>query len=84
MALFASWARPIGERFSIEGHVEYIGERTDAFGQTVEAWIQAQPQFRYKVTDNLSIGIEYQFWQNKLGDADTDESAVQALLVWKF
>ncbi len=79
-----SWARPIGQRFSIEGHVEYIGERTDEFGGTVEAWFQAQPQFRWFVSENLAVGIEYQYWMNKLGDDATDESAVQALLVWKF
>ena len=39
---------------------------------------------RYFVNPNVAIGIEYQFWQNKLGDPDTDESTVQALLVWKF
>lgn len=79
-----NWARPIGKKFSIEGHIEYIGSRTNEFGGDVEAWILAQPQFRYYAKENLAIGIEYQYWMNKLGDADTDESAVQALLVWKF
>jgi len=79
-----NWARPIGKKGSIEGHAEYIGERTNEFGGKVEAWILAQPQFRYFVSESVAIGIEYQYWMNKLGDADTDESAAQALLVWKF
>ncbi len=80
-----NWARPFkGGKFSIEGHVEYVGERTNEFGGEVSEWIFAQPQFRYYPRKNLAIGIEYQFWMNKLGDADTDESAVQGLLVWKF
>lgn len=82
-----NWARPfkIGDsNFSIEGHIEYIGERDNEFGGQVESWILAQPQFRWYPRDNIALGIEYQFWQNKLGDAATDESAIQALFVWKF
>lgn len=89
-----NWAYPftIGEqRFSIEGHAEYIGERTNEFGGDVEDWILGQPQFRwdlgnalYDTPDQLFIGTELQYWRNKLGDAATDEFAVQALAVWRF
>ena len=82
-----NWARPfkIGDSsFSIEGHIEYAGERDNEFGGKVESWILAQPQFRWYVRDSVALGIEYQFWQNKLGDGATDESTVQALFVWKF
>ncbi|MCP3962220.1 MAG: nucleoside-binding protein [bacterium] len=80
-----NWARPFKEgKFSIEGHIEYIGERTNEFGGEVSEWVLAQPQFRFYPMENLAIGIEYQYWMNKLGDSETDESAVQALLVWKF
>ncbi|MCP4203055.1 MAG: nucleoside-binding protein [bacterium] len=78
-----NWAYPIGEKGSIEGHMEYIGERTNEFGGNVEAWILAQPQFRYFVSETVAIGIEYQYWMNKLG-SKTDENTAQALLVWKF
>ena len=71
-------------KFSIEGHAEYIGERDNEFGGTVEAWILAQPQFRYYVQSNFAIGVELQYWMNKLGDPDTDETAIQALVVWAF
>lgn len=80
-----NWARPFKDgKFSIEGHMEYIGERTNEFGGKVEAWILAQPQFRIYLNPNFAIGIEYQYWMNKLGDEGTDESTVQGLLVWKF
>ena len=73
-----------GVNFSIEGHAEYIGGRQNEFGGTVESWILAQPQLRWNAHDRLSLGIEYQFWMNKLGDGATDESVVQTLIVWKF
>ena len=80
-----NWKRPFANgKFSIEGHIEYIGSRTNEFGGDVEAWILAQPQFRWYLHPSAAIGIEYQFWQNKLGDGDTDESAIQALFVWAF
>ena len=82
-----NFARPftIGKsNFSIEGHVEFIKGRKDEFGEKVESWILAQPQFRWNPNDHLSVGFEYQFWLNKLGDGATDENTVQALLVWKF
>lgn len=82
-----NFARPfrIGTAdFSIEGHIEYVGERTNELGGKVESWILAQPQLRWHLTDRIAFGIEYQFWMNKLGDRDTDENAVQALFVWNF
>jgi nucleoside-specific outer membrane channel protein Tsx len=89
-----SWAYPfsIGEHsFSIEGHAEYIDERANEFGDTVESWVLLQPQFRYdlgktlfKSDDQLFVGVEWQYWKNKLGDKKTDENAIQALLVWRL
>jgi len=82
-----NFARPfkIGNAdFSIEGHIEYVGERTNEFGGTVESWILAQPQLQWHLNDRIALGIEYQLWMNKLGDRNTDENTVQALLVWEF
>ena len=82
-----NFARPfkIGDAdFSIEGHIEYVGERTNELGGTVESWILAQPQLQWHVSDRIALGIEYQYWMNKLGDGATDENTVQALLVWEF
>ena len=82
-----NFARPFkigGADFSIEGHVEYVGERTNELGGAVDAWVLAQPQLQWHANERIAIGVEYQFWMNKLGDGSTDESAVQALLVWEF
>ena len=82
-----NFARPfkIGTfNFSLKGHIEYIGERDNKIGDKVERWVLAQTQFRWRANDHVSAGIEYQYWMNKLGDKDTDERAVQALLVWRF
>ena len=82
-----NFARPfqIGSaKFSIEGHVEYVGERDNELGGKSKWWILAQPQIRWHTCERIALGIEYQFWTNKLGDPTTDESAVQALFVLKF
>lgn len=72
------------DKWSFAGHIEYIEERDNEFGDTVESWILAQPQIRYHFNDQISAGIEYQLWQNKLGDKEADESATQLLFTWTF
>ena len=68
----------------MEGHIEYIGGRKKRFGDDVRGWLLAQPQLRWNVTGRLSLGMEYQYWMNKLGDGATDENTVLALFVWQF
>jgi nucleoside-specific outer membrane channel protein Tsx len=86
--------------WSLEGHVEYIDGADsvavqrgvgELFDSKRESWVLAQPQLRldlgeilYGAEGQLFVGIEYQYWNNKLGDKDTDESVVQALAVWRF
>ena len=89
-----SWAYPIeigGQKFSFEGHAEYVDGRDNEFGGRVKSWILAQPQFRWDIgnalfgnPDKLFVGTELQYWNNKLGDGATDEFAAQALAVWRF
>ncbi|MCW8093247.1 nucleoside-binding protein [Alteromonas sp. ASW11-130] len=89
-----NWDYPftIGNQFfNFTGHLEYAGSRDNEFGGKVSHWILAQPQLRWDVgqalfnkKNVLFTGIEYQHWQNKLGDDSTDEKAVQFLLVWRF
>jgi hypothetical protein len=78
-----------GQRFSFEGHWEYTGNYGNAFGPQKD-WFLIQPQLRWDVgyaltgkADVVFLGTEYQYWNNKLG-ADLDESAFQALAVWRF
>jgi len=92
--LDVNWAFPftVGkQRFSIEGHGEYIGERRNEHGQTVHDWVLLQPQFRHDLghalghtADRLFIGVEWQYWRNKLGDKETDENVLQALVVLRL
>lgn len=89
-----AWAYPFevgGQAFSIEGHMEYIDGRRNEFGGPVSSWFLAQPQFRWDAgkaffdkPGRFFLGFEYQYWNNKLGDPATDESAVQLLAVWKL
>lgn len=89
-----NFARPLAigdQSFSVEGHAEYIGARDleNVPGES-KAWFLAQPQFRWDAgkmffdkEDNLFLGIEYQYWNNKLG-TNNDENTAQALLVWRL
>lgn len=89
-----NWAYPFSlgnHDFSIQGHVEYVDGRRNEFGGDVSWWVLGQPQFRYDLgktlfdkPEHLFLGVEWQFWINKLGDRDTDENAVQALVVFRL
>ncbi len=86
------YALPLqSQQFYIEGHVEYIDERaSEVVGVSVESWLLAQVQVRwdvgkawFDVNDRVYLGVEYQYWNNKLG-TQQDENTVQALGVWRF
>lgn len=88
-----SWSRQvnIGQyEFTVEGHVEYISRRRNAFGERVKGHFLAQPQIRYDAGRTLLnaegiffVGLEYQLWINKLGSSKND-NLVQALAVLRF
>ena len=93
-----SWSYPItagNQKFSLEGHAEYINRRktelsTSANNIETKSWVLAQLQVRWDLghalamsKDKIFLGIEYQYWNNKLG-TDEDENAVQLLGVWRF
>lgn len=78
-----------GQKFSFEGHWEYTANSGNEFGPQKD-WFLIQPQLRwdagYALTgkaDVFFLGTEYQYWDNKLGTS-LDESAFQALAVWRF
>lgn len=89
-----NWQYPFqlgGQRFSIEGHGEYIGSRHDEFGNEISDWILLQPQFRYDLgnlvftsPDRLYVGFEWQYWRHKLGDQGTEDNVLQLLGVFRF
>ena len=73
------------QSFSITGHAEYAAGTTDELDNDVPASILAQPQLRWDIggQNGLFVGIEYQYWSNKLG-TEVNESVVQLLGVWQF
>ena len=87
-----SWALPFqlgGQSFLMGGHAEYIGGSRNEFGNRVKGWVLAQPQLTWDLgamfgaANHLLVGIEYQYWRNKLG-AEEDENAPQLLVIWRF
>jgi len=92
-----SWAYPfkIGSTsWSVEGHLEYIDghQQTNNFGTTeLESWLLFQPQIRLDLGEALGnkagklfVGVEYQYWRNRLGEKGTDDNTAQFLAVWRF
>ncbi len=92
-----AWAYPFklgSTSWTVEGHLEYIDGRTQTnnFGTTeLESWVLFQPQVRLDIGEamgnkagKLFVGIEYQYWKNKLGEKGTDDNAVQFLAAWRF
>ena len=82
----------IGDQsFSFMGHAEYISA-VDHKNSTSknEAWILAQPQLVWDVGNLFStpnafhVGIELQYWLNKLGKNGQDEFRPQFLIVWRL
>lgn len=78
------------QTFSFAGHAEYTGATTNAAGAPVKSWIFTQPQLTWDVSKALNgegghlfLGIEYQYWRNKLG-ADNTENTIQLLVVWRL
>ena len=87
-----NWLLPFeigGQSFALSGHTEYIGGRTDEFGNQVRGWILSQPQLTWDLgavfggANQLLVGIEYQYWRNKLGTGSHD-NVCQLLLIWRL
>jgi hypothetical protein len=89
-----SYKRPISwgsAKFSVEGHMEWVGARELENGAKSTEWFLSQMQFRYDLGKNLFnsenkffVGTEWQYWQNKLGIRNVDENAFQLLAVWNL
>ena len=90
-----NWAYPFkagGLSWSVEGHAEYIAGRDMKDGSDpLEDWILMQPQVRMDLGEalgnepgNFFVGVEYQYWKNKYGVKDKNESMLQLQTVWNF
>ena len=70
----------VGEQdFSFEGFLDY----TTSEGTTVSNTL-AQPQLLWHANKSLAIGIEYQYWKNRLGVDGINESSPQVMVRWTF
>jgi nucleoside-specific outer membrane channel protein Tsx len=89
-----SWFYPFSidaYSFSLGGHMEYIGSRRNEFGNRVEGWILVQPNLRFDLgkaltgkSDTLFVGLKWQYWLNKLGEDDTKDNVLMAILAWRL
>ena len=91
------WRYPFmigASKWSVEGFAEWVkgSKQISNFGSKERSsWLFIQPQIRMDFgpmiglpDDKLFVGIEYQYWQNKLGNPLIDESAPQLLIAYHF
>ena len=79
------------QSFLFTGHAEYIGATTiEPAGGEVKSWVLAQPQLTWDLSkalngtgNELFLGVEYQYWGNKLG-ANGDDNVAQFLVIWRL
>lgn len=84
-----AWRLPfqIGNaHFVFRGFLDYVS--ADATGG--EAYILTQPQLlvdlkkTFGIKNNIHMGIEYWYWQNKFGINNVDEESIQAMISLEF
>ena len=89
----ASWGAAfdlVSQSFWFTGHAEYIGAVTNELNQPVKGWILVQPQLGWDIgkaltgaANQLFLGVEYQYWRNKLG-VDDDDNVAQLWVMWRL
>ncbi len=82
------WNAPFsigGAKFSFEGFADFTTDEGDEDDPTFSKEnILVQPQLLWHVTPNVGLGIEYQYWKNRLGIDGVDESTPQLMFRWTF
>ena len=78
------------QSFLFAGHTKYEGASTNELGHRVRASLLAQPQLGWDVgqattghAGELFLGVEYQYWRNKLG-VDAGDNVAQLWLMWRM
>jgi nucleoside-specific outer membrane channel protein Tsx len=66
------------------GFLDYAGEEGDDATGKSEANLLTQPAIFAKLTPELGVGLEYQYWSNKLGVKDANESVPQVAVKVQF
>ncbi len=73
-----------GLDWEFSGFLDYAGaEGKDSTGKS-EANLLTQPALLAKLTPELGVGLEYQYWSNKLGVKDANESVPQLMVKVQF
>lgn len=67
------------QKFSFEGFADW----TSSEG-TAESNLLVQPQLLWHYNKNIAAGLEYQYWENRLGIDGLDEKAPQLMVRWTF
>jgi hypothetical protein len=70
------------ENFSFEGFVDWTQGEGEGFGS--ESNLLMQPQLVWLINKNIGVGIEYQYWKNRLGIKGRNESVPQLMVRWSF
>lgn len=88
------WNAPFsigGAKFSFEGFADWTtdeGDEPDIIATGPRAYSKSnllvQPQLLWHVTPNVGLGIEYQYWKNRLGVDGLDEKTPQLMFRWTF
>jgi len=70
----------VGEQnFSFEGFLDWTSSEGNG-----ESNLLTQPQLLWHANKHIAVGIEYQYWQNRLGIDGLDEKAPQLMVRWTF
>lgn len=67
------------DQFSFEGFLDWTSDEGAS-----ESNLLTQPVIIWHVSKYIGLGIEYQYWDNRLGFDGLDESTPQAILRWSF
>lgn len=73
-----------GVDWEFGGFLDYAGAEGKTETGKSEANLLTQPSIIAKLTPELGLGIEYQYWSNKLGVKDANESVPQAVIKVQF
>ena len=81
-----AWNTPFkaGIDWDAGGFIDYAGAEGDKAHGKSEANLLTQPYVLAKVTPEIGIGMEYQYWSNKLGIKKANESLPQILVKMQF
>lgn len=70
----------LGEQdFSFEGFLDYTTDEGTAVSN-----ILTQPVVMWHPSERVGVGVEWQYWQDRLGFEGVNESAPQFIFRWKF